>query len=122
MRRSGEQHARSHLVERLHESAWRERLDKTGGGASAQTELECIVSPKDAVAETPSMNVEVLGSRAACDVRYQELKNSYKRIPSIQAPVYGRQILGERLKVPLDWKLLAILFLTLIAALFLAKN
>ena len=91
MRRSGEQHARSHLVERLHESAWRERLDKTGGGASAQTELECIVSPKDAVAETPSMNVEVLGSRVACDVRYQELK-----IPTSEYQAFKHQCMGDK--------------------------
>ena len=36
--------------------------------------LERAVAPKAAVAAPAEMNIEVLGDRVRCDVRYQELK------------------------------------------------
>ena len=57
-------------------------------GASA---LEQVVSPKAAVAATPSMNAEVLGDRVRCDVRYQELQ-----IPPTEYQAFKRKCMGEQ--------------------------
>jgi hypothetical protein len=57
-------------------------------GASA---LQQAVSPTAAVAATPSMNVEVLGDRVRCDVRYQELK-----IPETDYQAFKRKCMGEQ--------------------------
>ena len=53
--------------------------------------LQNPVSLKAAVAGTPSMNVEVLGSRVACDVRYQELK-----IPPSEYQAFKRKCMGDK--------------------------
>ena len=51
-------------------------IDRYLAGAIEQggPHLERAVSPKAAVAAPAEMNVEVLGDRVRCDVRYQELK------------------------------------------------
>ena len=53
--------------------------------------LQQAVSPKAAVAATAEMNVEVLGDRVRCDVRYQELKIS----PS-EYQAFKRKCMGEK--------------------------
>ena len=54
-------------------------------------QLERAVSPKAAVAATAGTNVEVLGDRVRCDVRYQELKISPDAYQS-----FKRKCMGER--------------------------
>jgi hypothetical protein len=51
--------------------------------------LQQAVSPKAAVAATAEMNVEVLGDRVRCDVRYQELK-----IPPDEYQPFKRKCMG----------------------------
>jgi hypothetical protein len=53
--------------------------------------LERAVSPKAAVAATAGTNVEVLGDRVRCDVRYQELKISPDEYQS-----FKRKCMGEK--------------------------
>lgn len=55
------------------------------------SQLQSTVSPKAAVAATPSMNAEVLGNRVACDVRYQELK-----IPPSEYQAFKRKCMGDK--------------------------
>jgi hypothetical protein len=52
--------------------------------------LQQAVSPKAAVAAPAGSNVEVLGDRVKCDVRYQELK-----IPPDEYQTFKRKCLGE---------------------------
>ena len=59
--------------------------------------LQQAVSPKAAVAAPADANVEVLGDRVKCDVRYQ-LENLSRRVSVIQTQVHGRKILGQRLR------------------------
>jgi hypothetical protein len=54
-------------------------------------QLERAVSPKAAVAATAGTNVEVLGDRVRCDVRYQELKLSPDEYQS-----FKRKCMGEK--------------------------
>jgi hypothetical protein len=54
-------------------------------------QLERAVSPKAAVAAPAEMNVEVLGDRVRCDVRYQELK-----IPPSEYHSFKRKCMGEK--------------------------
>jgi hypothetical protein len=54
--------------------------------------LEGAVSPKGAVAAPVETNVEVLGDRVRCDVRYQELK-----IPATEYPSFKRKCMGDKL-------------------------
>jgi hypothetical protein len=49
------------------------------------------VSPKAAVAAQLEMNVEVLGDRVRCDVRYQELK-----IPATEYQSFKRKCMGDK--------------------------
>jgi hypothetical protein len=53
--------------------------------------LQQAVTPKAAVAATAEMNVEVLGDRVRCDVRYQELK-----IPPSEYQSFKRKCMGEK--------------------------
>jgi hypothetical protein len=53
--------------------------------------LQQAVSPKAAVAAPADANVEVLGDRVKCDVRYQELK-----IPSDEYQPFKRKCMGEK--------------------------
>jgi len=53
--------------------------------------LERAVSLKAAVAAPAEMNVEVLGDRVRCDVRYQELK-----IPATDYQSFKRKCLGDK--------------------------
>jgi hypothetical protein len=53
--------------------------------------LQQAVSPKAAVAATAEMNVEVLGDRVRCDVRYQELK-----IPPSEYQSFKRKCMGDK--------------------------
>jgi hypothetical protein len=53
--------------------------------------LERAVSPKAAVAAPAEMNVEVLGDRVRCDVRYQELK-----ISATDYQAFKRKCLGDK--------------------------
>jgi hypothetical protein len=57
----------------------------------ATPHLERAVSPKAAVAAPAEMNVEVLGDRVRCDVRYQELK-----IPPGDYQAFKRKCMGEK--------------------------
>ena len=52
---------------------------------------ERAVSPKAAVAATADTNVEVLGDRVRCDVRYQELK-----IPPTEYQAFKRKCMGDK--------------------------
>ena len=54
-------------------------------------QLERAESPKAAVAATADTNVEVLGDRVRCDVRYQELK-----IPPTEYQAFKRKCMGEK--------------------------
>lgn len=54
--------------------------------------LEEAVSPKTAVAAPVETNVEVLGDRVRCDVRYQELK-----IPATEYSSFKRKCMGDKL-------------------------
>jgi hypothetical protein len=54
-------------------------------------QLERAESPKAAVAATADTNVEVLGDRVRCDVRYQELK-----IPSTEYQAFKRKCMGDK--------------------------
>ena len=54
-------------------------------------QLERAVSPKAAVAATADTNVEVLGDRVRCDVRYQELK-----IPPTEYQAFKRKCMGDK--------------------------
>jgi hypothetical protein len=51
--------------------------------------LERAVTPKAAVAAPAEMNVEVLGDRVRCDIRYQELK-----IPPDEYQSFKRKCMG----------------------------
>jgi hypothetical protein len=53
--------------------------------------LQEAVSPKAAVAAPADTNVEVLGDRVKCDVRYQELK-----IPADQYQSFKRKCMGDK--------------------------
>jgi hypothetical protein len=53
--------------------------------------LQQAVSPKAAVAAPADANVEVLGDRVKCDVRYQELK-----IPPDEYQSFKRKCMGEK--------------------------
>jgi hypothetical protein len=53
--------------------------------------LERAVSPKAAVAATAGTNVEVLGDRVRCDVRYQEMK-----IPPDEYQSFKRNCMGDK--------------------------
>jgi hypothetical protein len=53
--------------------------------------LERAVSPKAAIAAPAEMNVEVLGDRVRCDVRYQELK-----IPATEYQSFKRTCMGDK--------------------------
>ena len=53
--------------------------------------LQQAVSPKAAVAATAEMNVEVLGDRVRCDIRYQELK-----IPPGEYQAFKHKCMGEK--------------------------
>ena len=52
-------------------------------------QLQQAVSPKAAVAAPTDVNVEVLGDRVKCDVRYQELK-----IPTDEYQSFKRKCMG----------------------------
>jgi hypothetical protein len=52
--------------------------------------LEGAVSPKAAVAAPVETNVEVLGDRVRCDIRYQELK-----IPATRRKCMGDKLDGD---------------------------
>ncbi len=54
--------------------------------------LEQAVSLKAAVAAPAEVNVEVLGDRVRCDVRYQELK-----IPVSEYHSFKRKCMGDKL-------------------------
>jgi hypothetical protein len=54
--------------------------------------LERAVSPKAAVAAPVETNIEVLGDRVRCDIRYQELK-----IPATAYPSFKRKCMGDKL-------------------------
>jgi hypothetical protein len=60
-------------------------------GLIGSPQLQSSVSPKAAVAATPSSNSEVLGDRVRCDVRYQELK-----IPPSEYQTFKRKCMGEK--------------------------
>jgi hypothetical protein len=53
--------------------------------------LERAVTPKAAVAAPAEMNVEVLGDRVRCDVRYEELK-----IPATGYQSFKRKCMGDK--------------------------
>ena len=53
--------------------------------------LERAVTPKAAVAAPAEMNVEVLGDRVRCDIRYQELK-----IPPDEYQSFKRKCMGDK--------------------------
>jgi hypothetical protein len=53
--------------------------------------LQQAISPKAAVAAPAEMNVEVLGDRVRCDVRYQELK-----IPPDEYQSFKRKCMGDK--------------------------
>ena len=53
--------------------------------------LQQAVSPKAAVVAPADANVEVLGDRVRCDVRYQELK-----IPPDEYQSFKRKCMGEK--------------------------
>ncbi len=53
--------------------------------------LERAVSPKAAIAAPAEMNVEVLGDRVKCDVRYQEMK-----IPASEYQSFKRTCTGDK--------------------------
>jgi hypothetical protein len=53
--------------------------------------LERAVTPKAAVAAPTQMNVEVLGDRVRCDIRYQELK-----IPPDEYQSFKRKCMGDK--------------------------
>ena len=53
--------------------------------------LELAVSPKAAIAAHAEMNVEVLGDRVRCDIRYQELK-----IPATEYQLFKRKCMGDK--------------------------
>ena len=53
--------------------------------------LERAVTPKAAVAAPAEMNVEVLGDRVRCDIRYQELK-----IPPGEYQAFKHKCMGEK--------------------------
>jgi len=50
------------------------------------------VSPKAAVAAPAETNVEVLGDRVRCDIRYQELK-----VPATEYQSFKRKCMGDKL-------------------------
>ena len=58
-------------------------------------QLERAVSPKAAVAATADTNVEVLGDRVRCDVRYQELKISPDEYQSFKRKCMGDKWDGD---------------------------
>ena len=53
--------------------------------------LQQAVTPKAAVAAPVKMNVDVLGDRIKCDVRYQELK-----IPADEYQSFKRKCMGDK--------------------------
>ena len=53
--------------------------------------LQQAVTPKAAVASPAEMNVEVLGDRVRCDIRYQELK-----IPPSEYQSFKRKCMGDK--------------------------
>jgi hypothetical protein len=57
--------------------------------------LQQAVSPKAAVAATAEKNVNVLGDRVRCDVRYQELKISPDEYQSFKRKCMGANWDGE---------------------------
>jgi len=57
----------------------------------AAPHLQQAVTTKAAVAAPVEMNVEVLGDRVKCDVRYQELK-----IPPDEYQAFKRKCMGEK--------------------------
>ena len=58
-------------------------------------QLERAVSPKAAVAAPAEMNVEVLGDRVRCDVRYQQLKTPPTKYQSFKRKCMGPNWDGE---------------------------
>ena len=68
-------------------------IDHYLAGAIEQSgpHLELAVSPKAAVAAPAQTNVEVLGDRVRCDVRYQELK-----IPATEYESFKRECMGDK--------------------------
>jgi hypothetical protein len=68
-------------------------IDRYLAGAIEQggPHLERAVSPKAAVAAPAEMNVEVLGDRVRCDVRYQQLK-----IPATAYHSFKRKCMGDK--------------------------
>ena len=53
--------------------------------------LEAAVSPKAATAAPAEMNVEALGDRVRCDIRYQELK-----IPPGEYQAFKHKCMGDK--------------------------
>jgi hypothetical protein len=53
--------------------------------------LDLAVSPKAAVASPAEINVELLGDKVRCDIRYQELK-----IPAPEYQSFKRKCMGEK--------------------------
>jgi len=53
--------------------------------------LQQAVTPKAAVAASVKMNVEVLGDRVKCDVRYQELKIAADEYQSFKRKCMGNK-------------------------------
>jgi hypothetical protein len=68
-------------------------IDHYLAGAIEQSgpHLERAVGPKAAVAAPAEMNVEVLGDRVRCDIRYQELK-----IPATEYQSFERKCMGDK--------------------------
>ena len=68
-------------------------VDHYLAGAIGQggSHLERAVTLKAAVAAPAEMNVEVLGDRVRCDVRYQELK-----IPATEYQSFKRKCMGDK--------------------------
>src|SRR6516162_343456 len=62
-----------------------------GAIGQAARHLQQAVTTKAAVAAPVEMNVEVLGDRVKCDVRYQELK-----IPADEYQAFKRKCMGEK--------------------------
>lgn len=52
---------------------------------------ERAVSLKDAVAASAGMNIEVLGDKVRCDIRYEELK-----IPATEYQWFKRKCMGDK--------------------------
>jgi hypothetical protein len=68
-------------------------IDHYLAGAIEQSgpHLERAVSPKAAVAASAETNVEVLGDRVRCDIRYQELK-----IPATEYQSFKHKCMGDK--------------------------